>query len=148
MSNKMRELAAKHAHTRALTNKPDTWFAASGLTVRDVPGSSVAIKELPCPVEPSATAMIKYWAADKRTGIRHFIQASLQALAQADRIGSPAIWGWIKDDAPHLNAFLDQVVADGACRKVRGDKSVEGDFSGGTFYIADVDDARRWMNGR
>ena len=143
-----RRLAANHSHTKPLVGKDDDWFDKRDYTVRSTAGAAIVTLEEPCPVESSATAKIKYWADDSRDGIAHFVATSQLALNEAVRIGSPAIWGYVKDDAPHLNEFLDKVVESGACRRIRGENTEQGDFRGGTFYIADVDAARRWMNGR
>ena len=80
------------------------------------------------------------------------IQITLLALAFGTSIGAERMWGFIKGGptghAQHLIEFLDQVVANGACERVPGEVMDEGDFSDGTFYIADIAKARRWMNAR
>ena len=148
-----RALARFDVHARELQDLSDEWFDRSGLTVSSLPGAAVACKTQTCPVDPLATAMLKYWAVEPgRDEETHLVQITLLALAFGSSIGAERMWGFIKGGptghAQHLIEFLDQVVANGACERVTGEEIDEGDFTGGVFYIADIDKARRWMNGR
>ena len=144
-----RALARFDVHARELQDLSDEWFEDSKLTVSSLPGAAVACKRQTCPVDPLATAQLKYWAVEPgRDEETHLVQITLLALAFGSSIGAERMWGFIKGGptghARHLIEFLDQVVLSGACEKVPG----EGDFTGGVFYIADIGKARRWMNGR
>ena len=148
-----RALAHFDVHARELQDLSDEWFDRSGLTVSSLPGAAVACKTQTCPVDPLATAMLKYWAVEPgRDEETHLVQITLLALAFGSSIGAERMWGFIKGGptghAQHLIEFLDQVVANGACERVIGEEMDEGDFSMGVFYIADIDKARRWMHGR
>ena len=147
-----RALAHFDVHARELQDLSDEWFDRSGLTVSSLPGAAVACKTQTCPVDPLATAMLKYWAVEPgRDEETHLVQITLLALAFGSSIGAERMWGFIKGGptghAQHLIEFLDQVVANGACERVTGEEIDEGDFTGGVFYIADIGKARRWMNG-
>lgn len=147
-----RALAHFDVHARELKDLSDEWFDRSGLTVRSLPGAAVACKAQTCPVDPLATAMLKYWAVEPGLEEQtHLVQITLLALAFGSSIGAERMWGFIKGGptghARHLIEFLDQVVASGACERVTGEETDEGDFTGGVFYIADIGKARRWMNG-
>ena len=148
-----RDLARFDVHARELQDLSDEWFEDSKLTVSSLPGAAVACKREVCPVDPLATAMLKYWAVEpERDGRAHMIRVTLLALEYGTSIGAERMWGFIKGGptghAQHLIEFLDQVVANGACERVPGGEMDEGDFSDGVFYIADIGKARRWMNAR
>ena len=148
-----RALARFDVHARELQDLSDKWFEDSKLTVSSLPGAAVACKRQTCPVDPLATAMLKYWAVEPgRDEETHMVQITLLALGYGTSIGAERMWGFIKGGptghAQHLIEFLDQVVANGDCERVIGEEMDEGDFSGGVFYIADIGKARRWMNGQ
>ena len=148
-----RALAHFDVHARELQDLSDKWFEDSKLTVSSLPGAAVACKREVCPVNPLATAMLKYWAVEpERNGRAHMIRVTLLALEYGTSIGAERMWGFIKGGptghAQHLIEFLDQVVANGACERVTGEEMDEGDFSSGVFYIADIGKARRWMNAK
>ena len=137
-----RTLARKDKHTRRLRDVSDEWIDNSGLTVHSVPGVAIMTRKLVCPVDALSTGNIAYWAVDHSRKLEAALaQTSLQALAEAERIGSPSIWGWVAENAPHLFEFLDRVVSVGACRRVQG----EGTYRDGAFYIAPIREARRYM---
>ena len=144
----LRRLAATDFHTKSLAHVSDQWITNAGFKVRSVGDVAVVMQKLACPVEPSSTGRIIYWAVDHTLSdlTRQLARSSLLALTEAHLFGSPSIWGWVQNPATHLAEFLDDVVDAGACRKFPGEETDDVDYSDGTFYVADIDPARRYMN--
>jgi len=140
-----RRLAADDPHVRVLANATDGWFERRGITVlaSTTGDSAVCVRAESCPTDASATARIMYWAADHSRDLAvELARSSLLALDEAERIGSPSIWGVVPLNAAaqHLREFLDAVVAARACRR-----DVSDEYPDHVFYVAAIDAARRYM---
>ena len=138
-------------YVRVSQAKRELW-ERRGVTFVSTGTTAIAMQDYACPIDPTATARILYWTVSDRRDIavrhRDLADCLMLAFVEADRIGSPKIWGLVPEYQDHLGAFLDRVVAADACEKTAGlDESSEGrdNFGGFVFYIADVTKARRFM---
>ncbi len=153
----LRLLAADDPHARALVAEwhggiTDDYLQRKGVIVisvqgRDGPVAAMALRNNTCPIDRTATWQIVYWTADRTLSPRALRRALVDSMHEAVVMGlaegSKKGWGLVDvgDAHEHLSDFLDEVVDAGACEKKELDAGVELT----TYYIADLEKARRFM---
>ncbi len=148
-------LAQRESHHRGIRYANTQWAADRGLRLLaegkddQTPRTAIAIKAEVCPIDPLATAFIKFWVSDLAVPpdelAVYLAKVLVRAIDWCAANGHDRLWGFVPLNAPHLLTLLDAPAGRGLIERThfapltaleQQDPELV-DYSPGVFYITD-----------